>query len=520
MIIMLKLPVSIKFTLSLTLLTLLISMLHGSAAAQGIKTDARLISQQGTVVLVNGHINIQQSTHFEGSLLLTGDLIDDFGLEVNEGRVVFSGAGQDQFLSGDALSIFNELEIGLQASLQITAGKRVTVNGELLYNNETAGLRLLSDNTGSASLIHASQAVRAVVQRYFYTASGQVQMLSSPVAYQAIEPDFYSSGDVLYAWYEPFGTYVEYSNNIFHPTFLYVNQGADYFLPATGYYAYYPPGETGEVIKEYSGDLHQGEVSFVLSCAADPEILTNNNLVGNPYPSAIDWNAEEGWSGKEHLAGGKAKRDKPAWVWNEERQNFGVIHPHSKHAMHNKISGIIPAMTVFWVETAPGSHGEMLTMDDRVRVHGILSEEKRQPGGSSGMIRISIGLENQKWRDEVLIEYGHESRLVGASKMFSVNHGAPQLYVVHDEQNYSLLFLDNPAEPHEFMLGHLVPANSRFSLDAYVADDLPVQLFLHDRLNNRQHVLTGREDAVSFRSDSSHHAEDRFVLKIQPVEGQ
>ncbi len=520
MIVMLKPAACAGISLSLLLLMLFISVLHQPLAGQGIKANARFISPQGTAIHVNGDMEILQPTDLEGSFKLTGDLIDHYGLDINEGMVSFTGTAGDQLLCGSAISTFHELEIGSQTNLQVSAGKRITVNGELLDNNETGGLRLLSDNTGSASLIHASQDVRAMVQRHFYTASGQYHMLSSPVKQQVFEPEFYHTGVSLYARYEPYALYVEYSNTTLHPTFPYVNNNSDYFLPATGYYVSYPSGSTGETLKEFEGLLHQGEVSFMISCLFDPMYNANYNLSGNPYASAIDWNAEEGWSGKEHLVGGKTKHDKPAWVWNDKAQNFGVIHPRLRYDNHNDVSSYIPAMTAFWVQAAPGSHGEMLAMDDRVRVHWPSADDKEQLAEANGLIRISIKLENQTWRDEVLIEYGHERGLAGASKMYSVNPGAPQLYVVHDEQNYSLLFLDNPAEPHEFKLGHLVPTNSKFYLDAYVADDLPVQLILHDRLNNRQHVLTGREDAVSFGSDSSRHVEDRFVLKIQPVEGQ
>ncbi len=517
-IIMLKPPVIIKKSLVLMLLLLYINTAEHPVAAQGIKNNARLIVSSGTSIRINGDFLIHQPTAIGGMLKLTGDLIDHHGLEVIEGKVMFTGSGQDQLLSGSALSIFNDLEITSQARLQIAADKRVTVNGTLLNNNEAEGLLLKADYTGSASLIHATPEIRAKVQRHFHTASNQYHMISSPVYNQPIEPDFYPFGSLFFAWYGYHQTYVEYSNNTYYPTFTEVNNGADYFLTATGYYVRFPRSESGEVTKEFDGNMHQGDVSFMINYTDNPDYHTIFNMTGNPFPSAIDWNAEEGWSGKEHLAGGKTESDKPAWVWHDEYQNFGVIHPRLRHGMHNDISGYIPPMNGYWIQVTPGSNGEMLTMDDRVRVHWPLEEEKKRPTDAGGVIRLSIGLENRQWRDEVLIEYHHDSELCGASKMYSFNPMAPQLYIVHDEQNYSLLFLNDPEEHREILMGHVVPHDSTFFLDAYVAEDLPVQLILKDRHKQRQHVLTG-QDAISFRADSS-RAEDRFVLKIQPVEGQ
>ncbi len=513
---------NIRESLYLLLLLMCISTAHRQAAAQGIITNARLISSEGTLIRINGNLEMHQSAQLEGLLKLTGNLSDHYGLEVNAGRVSFAGTGHDQLLSGEAISVFNEMEIGPQARLLITAGKRLTINGDLLNNNASGGLRLLANDNGTASLIHSSEGVSAQVQKHFNTASGQYHMLAAPVAFQSFEPEFYVPEAYLYAWHEPYGAYVDYTNDLYYPTFIYANHGADHFLPATGYLISYPPGDTGELIKEFEGPMHQGEVSFMISYLNQHAPFSSYNLAGNPYPSTIDWNAKEGWSGKEHLSGGKSKHEKPAWVWNDEIQNFGVVHPRSHHGMHNDVSGHIPAMTAFWVQAAPGSHGELLTMDDRVRVHSPPTEEKeKMPDAASGIIRLAISLENQPWRDEVLIEYHQDEALPGTGKMFSMNPDAPQLYVVHEGQNLSLLFLNEPTAKQEIMLGYEAPENSTFFLNAHLSDDVPVKLILEDLLKNRQHILNSRGDAISFSSsDSSPPINTRFVLHIHPLSKQ
>ena len=82
--------------------------------------------------------------------------------------------------------------------------------------------------------------------------------------------------------------------------------------------------------KEFKGNLNNGLVNYPITMTDTEERelveLKGFNLVGNPYPSSIDWQASSGWdrSTLEESAGGN-----DMWVWNPTAKNYGVFNSAS-----------------------------------------------------------------------------------------------------------------------------------------------------------------------------------------------
>lgn len=471
-----------------------------SLSAQGLTSNTNMIVNDGALIHINGGLTVQAPFLLDGFLNLSGDFTDDNGVTSEKGKLIFNGNGGFQNIDGSALTVLHHLEIGESTEVHLHPAKQVTVEGAIINKNPVGGFVLRSDENELASLIHQTPSIQGTVERHFLYAAGSFHTISSPVNNQSIEPEFFRPGDIFYAWYEPLYSYVSFDNTQDFPTFLDANQNVETFLSAAGYFVYYNNQDEGMNTRRFEGPLHQGEISFLLSRKAhDHDPWAGYNVLGNPYPSAIDWLAEEGWSGKEHLVGSKTG---VAWRWNCEKQNFGVIHPVARTKDHNRVSQFIPATAGFFIQVASGSDGELITMDDRVRVHykneSLKDDNEEQ---QKDVVRLKVDCLQNGFSDEVILEYGHNS-LMTAPKIPSPNPESPQVYVEMDEQKHSMLLLTDEQKEEIYPVHIRTPDSGLFSLSLTVDGFSPLVEIVNSQ-SGKQVLPFGEEPFVFDGSDSS-----------------
>ncbi|HEX8547164.1 MAG TPA: T9SS type A sorting domain-containing protein, partial [Cytophagaceae bacterium] len=99
------------------------------------------------------------------------------------------------------------------------------------------------------------------------------------------------------------------------------------------------------------------------------------NLVGNPFPSPIDWNASSGWT--------RANVYDAIYYWDAQHKRY-ASYISSNNASTNGGSQYIPAMQAFWV---------------RVDTNG--TDDKTIPFGMTSAVRVTKGSDNRSvWREE------------------------------------------------------------------------------------------------------------------------
>ena len=105
------------------------------------------------------------------------------------GDVEFVSPGQ-QTMSNFNMTV-NNLTIGNGSKLTVSPAKDLTVNGTFTNNASNAGFVIKSTVDGTGSLLHYTSAAPATVERYIeHTNPYEYHMLASPVAAQAISPNF------------------------------------------------------------------------------------------------------------------------------------------------------------------------------------------------------------------------------------------------------------------------------------------------------------------------------------------
>jgi len=378
----------------------------------------------------------------------------------------------------------------LFASLTVSAGATLTV--DKLYNDNENGalaivLQSLPDEV-AGSLIHNNAGVKASVERYLESEAWHY--VSSPI----------SNG----------------KSNIFLDIYLmeYLEETDEWFfiVPTNvnlvrmkGYAAWADDDLTGSTTVSYKGFLNVGSQNINLTHTTG--IGDGYNFVGNPYASAIDWDAPGGWT--------KTNLDDAIYLWKPSIGNYGS---YAGGMGTNGATGIIPSGQGMIVHVSDGNTTGVLGMNMSARLH---DDQEFWKNGESltdyPIIRLSTSAEINNYGDEILIRFleeataGFDSHL-DAYKL-SGTGSSPQFYSVNDEQ----LKLSMNAMP-EFTENLVIPlcyeagADGLYSIDLTEFLNFPekTEVILEDKLEKVFISLT-EQDSYSFNANISDDPE-RFNL--------
>jgi len=201
--------------------------------------------------------------------------------------------------------------------------------------------------------------------------------------------------------------------------------------------------------KEFAGNLNNGFVSHGLTASSSDVNLKGFNLVGNPYPSSIDWQAASGWTRNNLVSSGGGY---DMWIWNPTANNYGVYNSATGNGT-NDITRYIAPMQGYFVKAASAGN---LSMDNTVRVHnGAMNWKSAEI--NPDMLSIIVQSAADNGFDEVRLLFGYAANQSGTTKLFSQVITAPSLYLTSGSKNYSVQYLtdttENPLVPLIFKPG-------------------------------------------------------------------
>lgn len=443
------------------------------------------------------------------------------------GSVTFSGASA-QLISGSGTITTNNLIINNTNSsvvttqlgqlttnnLTITKGsftidpqKYVTVNGTLTLNDS---IILKSTSAGTASLLTKGTVTgtRARVERFMNGASWSWHFLSSPVAAQGISGGFTPSGAGngydFYTWYEPMLTWVNYKNTTVAPTWNTANVNTS-FLPSRGYLVAY---EATNTTKNFTGKLNSGNINYPLTHGGS-STFQYYNLVGNPYPCSIDWDAVSGW-GRGNLNG----TQKSYWVWNSAAGNYGAYITGSFGLGTNGATNYISSGQGFMVlATSSGN----LTMGDGVKANSVQAFLKNETV-SNEELRMKVTCDANAYSDEAIVAFNNTVTDDGSEKLNSIYTDAPELWSVKSGTKYSINFLSD--------MSSVVPLTVKagvagiYTLNASQAESFANNsvISLEDRKTGTFTFLSANP-SYSFQVSEPTTITDRFFLHFMNVTG-
>jgi hypothetical protein len=438
-----------------------------------------------------------------GQLIWKGSLSNNWHTPGNWNQNIRPESGSQVLIdASQVISHFPEISGSATAgSVHIAGNINLTINssgsltsGSIINqsSHSSGGIFIRSDASGTGSLLHYNSGVQASVERYIGGQPYAWHLVSSPVGSQNIAQLF--EGNPFFAFYEPANTWVNFQNSALWPTWQVANQGSGNLIPGKGYLTACEIPTT----KTFYGALTQGSIEFTLSKQAPVPDNPGYNLLGNPYPSSIDWKAENGWSGRENLqndAGGYT-----LWIWNHDAGNYGTYNSASSiNTGTLGVSRYIAPMQGFFVKAA--NNAGIIGLDDQVRVHSgqtWLSKNEIP----HVILNLEVSGSANSYRDMVIVEISGNETGGGAEKMFSMLEEAPSLFIKSNQHAYSMYYLDNIETTKEISL-HLIPgapavhsitADRTELFDVLVLEDLHTQTSHNFKQNNTYHFSAAPGD--------------------------
>jgi len=274
-----------------------------------------------------------------------------------------------------AFSVVKDLTVNSGGRLTINSNGKLTIDNILVNNAGIAGIDIKSDATGYGSLLHHNNTVSATVERYI--ADTTWNLISSPFE----QGDGARSGLLVpsggSAYLRPYIDGTGWGSYITALDFQ--------FVPLHGYAIWLTCANT----IAFSGLLNNGDLSNPLING------TNNwNLVGNPYPSSLDWELVERYNTSASM-----------YLWDNDyagsnNGNYKTYNALSHVGVPSSTTKNIPVFQGFFVQATDISAS--LTFRNSARLHSDQPFYKDLTDPTQVLVRLKI-TDMQNRSDELLV---------------------------------------------------------------------------------------------------------------------
>ena len=448
-----------------------------SAGANGLANN--IVINSGSSLTVTGNTmqiagaitNSGNFTATAGTIQMAGSTAQTIGASTFAGNTIMN------------LTISNSAGVTLAGPLSAT-GIVIAESGDL---NSAGNLVLISSATQTA-LIDGSGAKNVngnvTMQRYLPSAYGYkyvsspfqsatVGELSGPVNLSATFPAFYSynennSRDSLGVTAYQSG-WVNYTN------------GSNLLTPLSGYAANFGTSGTPETFS-LTGVVNNGPLSVNLM--NNNRIYTQGfNLVGNPYPSPIDWNASSGWT--------KTNIDNAIYFFNAGNtdQYSGSYSSYVNGVASGDGNNLIASMQGFFIHVSNGSYPVTgtLGMTNSVRTNDLAPTFRDATLGSRTILRFTANLETNNPVEDVALLYFENkagrsfNKELDALKLYNTDVLVPNLYTLSSEQKQlSIYAIPQPTDTTtRIPLGVMTLSDGYVDFNAKEISGLPSTLYIY-----------------------------------------
>ena len=393
------------------------------------------------------------------------------------------------------------LDIASGASLTIQATGTLTAYGD--FNND-GQFTIGSTPTGDGSFIDNGTITEtgiSSVQRYLE--SERWHYVSSPISDGL-------SGIYLDIYLKEF--------NEEDSTWFYIVPVNIPLNPMQGYATWADDDLTGSTTVYYDGSLNTGTLNISLTNHGGAIHNSKGfNFVGNPYPSAVDWEQDIGWT--------KTNLDASIYLWNPNVGQYGSYTYGDPNSGVNDVDSIIPGGQGFFVHVTDGNATGSLDVNNNARLHHPKAFLKNSENSSTNnYLKLKTYSNLNAYTDETIIQFKDNASDLydpeyDAYKFEGLNE-APQLYTVAtDLVKLSSNSYPDLIENKTVSMGYEVGENGFYTIE--VLDMLnfssTTEIVLEDKKEN---IFTNlnEQSTYSFYSDSMDET-DRFNLHflLDPV---
>ncbi|MFN4233791.1 MAG: PKD domain-containing protein [Bacteroidia bacterium] len=420
----------------------------------------------------NATLNFGSST---SPLQVRGNWTNNGTFNAQNGTVLLNGTSS-QIITGNTR--FNNLTIQNSSGVSISSGSIIEVKNTLAINsgtfNTNDNLILLSDSTGTARiapLISGADLVGDItMQRYVHDSGfsdplGKWREIGSPVigaTFSDWQDDFttwgligsngFSINDFI-SIYEYDETVTDISDSGYvSPD--YIN---DVIEHKKGYWAYI---DNTPLTIDVKGAPGKGTVNFNVTYTSSSAGVDHDgwNLVANPYPSPINWDAA-GWT--------KTNIEDAIYVWNPTLQQYAS---YAGGVGVNGGTAHIASSQAFWVHAIGSSPSLIATENVKSSVDGTFKNNNITP--PRGLL---ISIEGNGFSDETAIRFSNNAsnnfdNHYDATKLWSFNANVPSISSVMNNIDYSINTLSEFEEDITIPIRVWTYVSSNFTLKVNLSD--------------------------------------------------
>ena len=479
----------------------------GPAAITG-----NLVINAGASLTVSGN-----TIRIAGTISNNGEFIATEGtVELNSTAAQSVDAGTFTGDSINSLVINNPAGVSLLGPLFVS-GSVLLQNGDL---SAAGHLTLSSDASGTALLLNTGTGTvtgNLTMQRYIPSGFGY-KYFSSPFR-SATVGEFSDDMDLDF-W---FPTFYRYDESMTSSGWVDYSDPANVLEPVNGYAANLGSSAAANTV-DITGEVNNGALSLNLY-NNNNSYTQGMNLVGNPYPSPIDWDAAGGWT--------RSNIDDAVYFFKSSTTDqYGGTYSSYVNGIPSdgSVSGIIPSMQGFFVHVSDGAYPVtgVLGMDNDVRINDqsqafTKSAATASAGkGSVPLLRLAACFENNDQGTDPMVIYLHEYAYEGfdkeydALKLLNTDFNVPNLYsVIPGDRILSVNALpDQHDEVLSIPLGLKTNRAGTVKFRLSELDDyfMHASIYLSDTETGARHELkSDTEYTVSLEPGQYH---DRFFLDI------
>lgn len=414
------------------------------------------------------------------------------GVSSTENVGIFNTGGSFPVLSSGQ-TILN-LGIGSGASITMADGAELSINGSLSnYGTITieSGASFIDDGniTNSGTI---------VMERILTGSEQSWHMISGPAVVDISENGWNpGSNDDFFAWDEADpGTWVNYKVTSGDLNFPGVN-GGDNFVAGKGYLVAY---NASNPEKSFTGTPNTGDISYTLrnsGATRDWTYTSGWNLLGNPYPSSIDWNLVDR---------------------SQFQDNFAYVYDPNKAGGEGYVSidgstagAFIAPNQGFFVLATTDANSQTFTFSNAIREHG--GNFFKNASNKDGIV---LRLSDTGCYNETSIRLQEGSDLIrdrfDAIKMYSFNEAIPQLFTLSSDQvPLDIQSIPDIESVQPIALGTRIEQEGYYTISLQYCDEFIGEngIFLEDKMMDVFYELG--EESYSFLADKGIQT-DRFYL--------
>jgi hypothetical protein len=332
------------------------------------------------------------------------------------------------------------------------------------------------------------------MQRYLPSAYGY-KYFSSP--FQAATVSEFAD-DINLA--SSFTTFYKYDESRTSSGWVNYKLGTNLLFPMVGYAVNFgsdPAAKTAD----FTGEVNNGDMSITL--------FNNNrtytkgfNLVGNPYPSPIDWNAASGWT--------KTNIDDAIYLFaaSTDDQYVGNYTTYiNGHSSDGLASNIIPAMQGFFVHVTDGPPWPVtgtLGMTNSVRTTHRNRTFIKGGKADESLVRLTaVYSDNKSKKDYFVIYYDEKAdpefdSQLDALKILNTDLKVPNLYSVSAGGSKQSISAVSFTSEKDFSVPLGVKANKAGTIEFSIEDVdgiyKDMRIFILDKLTGTEQELGKNND--------------------------